>query len=195
MYEKDLILERCIEEEKKILYAEEIRKNRMKQSSKIQNWVKVNERARAANKNADVEAYKVELERLSLGGKDNDFDPYARRKMRPQILWDVGKDKSDEKNEAPELAKKNEASVSHDGAKNDSTNPEVSIGKENSSEPESHNRVLKNLDDLAIDEELIARSSIELSVTHANKGLAIIGRVRKGLSLDEYLVRKAAGTL
>jgi RNA polymerase-associated protein RTF1 len=195
-----LTLQKCMEEEKKILAAEESRKNRMKQSTKIQNWVKVNERAKAANKNADVEAYKIELERMSHGGKEKEFDPFARRKVRPQILWDVGKDKSKDNDQNLENAdaKKSEGTGLLDADNTESKNSGPHDPTETTIGQAAKNPKLKHSDelhDLAIDEELIARGNIQQGNGHSNKGSSLLGRVRKGLSLDEYLMKKAAGTL
>jgi len=200
--EKEAALQKYQDDEKKILTAEENRKNRLKQSSKIQNWVQVNERAKIANENADVEAYKVELERMNLGEKGKDFDPYARRKVRPQILWDVGKDKpKDNQNQNQEISdsKKVEGSGLRINEKGESKTIELHKPAEASIGNPMKKMGLKSTDeshDLAIDEELIARSNMNLGIGHStSKGSSILGRVRKGLSLDEYLMKKAAGAL
>ena len=59
-------LEENIEEQKRIQQEDQERSNRLKQSSKVQNWVKVNQRAKLANRNADFEAFKEEQARKKM---------------------------------------------------------------------------------------------------------------------------------
>merc|ERR1712013_737720 len=62
-----------------------------KKSSKVQDWAKVNQRARLANQNADFRAYRQEQEREKTQGLvEPKFDPYARRRQKPKNLWEVG---------------------------------------------------------------------------------------------------------
>lgn len=75
--------------------AEANRRNRISKS-KVQDWVKVNERAKKDNQLADVKKKNIET------GKKV-FNPYARRDVKAKNLWDIGQEKKpDAKKKLPE---------------------------------------------------------------------------------------------
>jgi len=162
--------------QEKIHIAEASRTKRMKNSEKNQNWAKVNERAKAANKAADVTAYKGELGARRDGLETGPKDLFARRKVKPKILWEVGQTMEEESNKV---------AVSEEAARDDSNN-------NNKGQDESRERInsrkaklADQINDLAIEEEALTAG---LNGAH-NKKIAAT-RVRKGISIQEYLERK-----
>merc|ERR1712013_793219 len=61
-------LEEKIKEQKKIAKEDKDRIDKLKKSSKVQDWAKVNQRARLANQTADFRAYRQEQEREKTQG-------------------------------------------------------------------------------------------------------------------------------
>ncbi len=186
--EKDL--EKKVDEQKKILDAEASRINQLKNNEKNRKWAKVNERAIAANKAADIEAYKMELAQRKSGQKEA-ANPYARRKVKPINLWSVGQElKEDEKD-----ATNNDVGEK----KNNQEDEAMVIDEINESEDnnqtandlrsELKKKLSEQIHDMSIDEEVIPR------VMLSNTKKPVTSRVRKGISLAEYFERKAAGTL
>jgi RNA polymerase-associated protein RTF1 len=190
------------EEEKRTRQVVDERKRRLKERSKDQNWAKVNKRALSKNQRADRDAHK-EQEKDPVGGSGaavkDVFNPYARRKVKPKILWEVGQD--DEKKEE---GKKDEAAMMIVDAKKDGDSAEkikdvVMVEMPAAAATMEHEpndkaaTALSESHQFAIDEEALAKdslSSLLLGSKRFNKK-----RVRKGISLAEYLERKAAGTL
>merc|ERR1712013_371392 len=100
-------LEEKIKEQKKIAKEDKDRINKLKKSSKVQNWAKVNQKARLANQNADFRAYRQEQEReKTQGSAEPKFDPYARRRQKPKNLWEVGGPKQEKSLETVEEKRK-----------------------------------------------------------------------------------------
>ena len=190
-------LQDMLEEQQRILKEEQDRINRLKQSSKVQNWVKVNQRARLANRAADFESYKEQhAKEKTDGSAEPKFDPYARRKVKPKNLWEVGSKKSNDK--APETAdiaqsEKKESSLL-------SERDDLNVGKDGDKEnkrddiPESQKLELPGQTyQFAFDDEIIVGGDIaNLAGIGAKRSKS---RVRKGISLEEYQERKTAGTL
>lgn len=171
-----------IEEQKKILSAETSRKKQLQNNTKNQKWAKVNRRAIEANKTADVEAYKAEIEKKKSGKKEP-IDPYARRKAKPVILWDVGQTKKEEEKDT----------TSKDAEKKEDDEAKRALEEENNDPSRDLRNGLKKklsyqMNDMSIDEEAFPRLL-------GNNKKNLPSRVRKGLSLSEYFERKAAGTL
>ena len=203
---KSALEEKKLEQER-ILTAEEIRKKRIKGADKIQDWNKVNERAMEKNKMADYEAYKQQREQekkeAAAQGAPK-FNPYARRKVKPKILWEVGQ-KTDEDDKDKAAAAEDAAGsagaagqVSADGQKGTdaaaSSGDAANVpGKENASADDR-----KNNDDFAIDDELLIRGGSD-SLAAAATGGSVAGRagvrVRKGLSFADYQKAKEVGHL
>ena len=182
-------------EQTRIMKEDEERSNKLKQNSKIQNWDKVNQRAKLANQSADFAAYKEQRAREKAeGSAEPKFDPYARRKVKPKNLWEVKGAKSDEAAEATVEEEKNEAAALVE--RDDSTNATKEVDKENKRDdnPDSQkNDLPSQSNQFAFDDDIMIGGDI------AN--LAGIGvkktttRVRQGISLEDYQSRKAAGTL
>ena len=154
----------------------EDRKQRLKKRGRDQDWAKVNQRALQQNQKADFNASKIQESANTK--KKGDFDPYARRKVKPKILWEVGQDEKEE-------------------SKGESEDKQAADSIENSSTPhlvpESTKDSLLSVDShqFAIDEEDLAQSSSALILGKKSTKT----RVRKGISLMEYMERKANGTL
>ena len=163
------------------------RKRRMQKTSKIHNWAKVNKRAVQMNQKTDREANK-EREQKEADQK-GDFNPYARRKVKPKVLWEVGQEKEEGGEE-----KKDQTSAENEPARDTGTT-EVGavIAPPLVQEDEDQTAALTESHQFTIDEEALAKDSLSFLPSRSQK--PVIQRVRKGLSLTEYLERKAAGTL
>lgn len=175
-------------QQKKIIEAEESRLKRIRNSKKVQDWARVNERAKAANKAADTEAYKSELARRE--NKDSGpKDLYARRKVKPTILWEVG-----QKEEKTEEASKKDKDPESDAANNNEgthDDSNATNGKDESRKLANDKaKIAEQMGDMAIEEVALATG---LPGTNGKKISAT--RVRKGISLDEYFERKAVGAI
>ena len=199
------ILDSALAEKQRIFEADEVRKQKTMQSTKVQNWVKVNQRAREKNRTADYLSYK---EHAKQAHSSSTFDPFARRKVKPDILWEVGQGKDKDADKMGEAEKgvvesesksdqaKNKVSATTDSTA--ATSAAKNGEKENKKKIDflsSQKELLGKKHQFAIDEEVLARTS-RLNVTDNNGGSNFRQeRVRRGLSLSEYLQRKAAGTL
>ena len=189
-------LEDRIEEQKRILKEEQDRINRMNKSSKIQNWVKVNQRAKLANRNADFESYKEQLAKEQIqGSAEPKFDPYARRRVKPKNLWEVGGTRSNEK--VSEIM--NTIGVSEEEKKEVTERDDTDIGTSGDKDakrediPQLQKTALPGqVNQFAYDEIMADGDITNLGGTGTKK---IRMRSRKGLSLDEYKERKSSGTL
>jgi len=180
-------------EQNRIMKEDEERSNKLKQNSKIQNWDKVNQRAKLANQSADFAAYKEQRAREKAeGSAEPKFDPYARRKVKPKNLWEVKGAKSDEAAEATVEEEKKETGAL---VERDDSNATKEVDKENKRDdnPDSQKNDLPASNQFAYDDDIMIGGDI------AN--LAGIGvkktttRIRQGISLEDYQSRKAAGTL
>mmetsp|Transcript_1491 Transcript_1491/g.3108 ORF Transcript_1491/g.3108 Transcript_1491/m.3108 type:complete len:996 (-) Transcript_1491:76-3063(-) len=185
----DEALRERLEEEQVILKKVKSRQERNKNRSN--NWVDVNERAKKLNRLADVGLNKPKVKESdkSPSGKVA-FNPYARRKVKPKNLWQVGQ--GDDKPEAEE-SKDAEAPPSTsehtNGDKNlDSTPPLVQ-------EQQGKAAALSQSHQFSIDEETLAQTSFLSGIGGFASKKKQKKRVRRGLSLAEYQERKAAGTL
>jgi len=183
---KALLKER-IEEQQKILKDEEERNNRLKGSSKVQNWVKVNQRARLANQNADFLSYKDQLAKEKAeASAEPKFDPFARRKVKPKNLWEVGGKQPSEKISDADGTVEEEKKDSHP-----SEDATKDVGKERNEnatpKPYSSGQSAPFVFDDDINIADIA--SLGLGMKKA------ANRMRTGISLDDYQSRKTAGTL
>lgn len=189
-------LQEKITEQQRIHKDEHDRINKLKKSSKVQNWVKVNQRAKLANQDADFQSYKEHRAReQAAGSAEPKFDPYARRKVKPKNLWEVGaKDKTTESksNDAVQEEKKDS---SHPSDRDDS-NTGKDGDKENKRNdiPETPKVELPGqTNQFAYDDEIMIGGDItNIGGLGAKKSRT---RVRKGISLDDYQERKSAGTL
>jgi len=203
--------ERKLEQER-ILTAEEIRKKRIKGADKIQDWNKVNERAMEKNRMADYGAYKQQREQEKREAESKGapkFNPYARRKVKPKILWEVGQkadedDKDKDKDKAEDTAGAGGAGPApSDGSKGtaDGSGDANVPGKENAARaPPAAAAAAERRntnDDFAIDDELLIRGGSDSLAAVAAAGGSGAGRagvrVRKGLSFAEYQKAKEVG--
>lgn len=183
-----------MEEQKRIHQEDQDRINKLKQSSKVQNWVKVNQRAKMANRDADFQAYKEQLAKAKQqGSAEPKFDPYARRRVKPKNLWEVGSSSksNDKASEAVEEEKK-ETSPSE----RDDSNAGKDGDRENNREevPEPQKMVLPGqANQMAFDDDIMMGGDIATLGGLGKKKTKT--RARKGISLEEYQERKTAGTL
>jgi RNA polymerase-associated protein RTF1 len=173
-----------IEREKMILKQVKSRQDRNKKRAK--NFVVVNERAHKMNRMADagLNKSKSKADEKSPSGAVA-FNPYARRKVKPKNLWQVGQgDEKKETEESEATAPKTTTKEANGDATNiNSTPPLVQ-------EQQGKAAALSQSHQFAIDEESFLTGIGGLDSKKKSKQ-----RVRKGLSLTEYLERKAAGTL
>ena len=137
------------------------------------------------NQKTDREANK-EREQKEAGQK-GDFNPYARRRVKPKILWEVGQDE-----EGTSEEKKEQTTTEKESGKDTATDPSSNAPALVQEETEQTAN-LSESHQFTIDEEALAKDSLSFLPSRSKK--AKIQRVRKGLSLAEYLERKAAGTL
>lgn len=190
-------LEEKLEEQQRIHEEEQDRINRMKKSSKIQNWVKVNQRAKLANKNADFESYKEQLAKEKIqGSAEPKFDPYARRRVKPKNLWEVGGAKPSEK--ASEIS--NSSRANEEEKKEATERDDINVGKSGDKDskrediPQVQKLVLPGqVNQFAYDDEIMIGGDIANLGGIGTKKIRV--RSRKGLSLEEYQERKSSGTL
>jgi len=173
------LLEEKLRSQEYIIKADEERKRKLTQNTLARNWKKVNAKAKAANKKADLESYKQHMKN-EKGGPSNaaeaalGFDPYARRKAKPKNLWEVNS-----KNEEEEQKQQDSSSGNNNASKPQIDNKKRILSDNNTPHFDSHQ--------FAIDEEMYYNKN----GTTSNK----TQRVRKGLSFTEYLERKENGTL
>ena len=178
-------LEERVEEERTLNDIVKNRKQKLTGRQKDQDWAKVNLRAVQINQKADREGYKAQQEadaRKAAGEKEK-FNPYARRRVKPKVLWEVGKAKG---------------AVNKEEEKKDSREDTPSI-------PEPAVEVATPALVHEIDKSMALSENHQFTIDE--EGLVIGGfgiggarkisrkRERKGISLDEYLERKANGTL
>mmetsp|Transcript_17875 Transcript_17875/g.20356 ORF Transcript_17875/g.20356 Transcript_17875/m.20356 type:complete len:974 (-) Transcript_17875:2886-5807(-) len=166
-----------LQEQQKVLNAEVSRSEKSRNNNKIRDWAAVNRRAKQANKNADAEAYKHDRERGST-------TIFGRRKVQKVILWNVGQEKKDENSEN---ATGDEKKDQDNNAKAGDDKNESNANNENSGDFHNKSKLTEQINEMSIDEEAIPR----LMGNNTNNKSATT-RVRKGLSLTEYLERKAA---
>ncbi len=182
------------EEQQRIHKEEEERNSRLKNSSKVQNWVKVNQRAKLANRNADFESYKDQLAREKIqGSAQPKFDPYARRSMKPKNLWEVGGPKTNEtsgssgmivEEEKKEATERDDTNVGKDG---DGENKREDVSEPLKMDLPGQANIFAFDDDIVIGSDIANMGGIGVK--------SVKVRARKGLSLMEYQERKAAGIL
>ena len=173
-------------EEKRLLDLDKNLKKRLRNTRNKHNLSRVNQRALVANQRADYDAYKQQ----KVKETEQALDPYARRKVKPKNLWEVGqgKDVKETKSTVKDNPKKKAKPI------DDNTN-----GKDNGIEKEKKKAEITptqktDMDQshqFAIDDELLGKSSSKFLNPQQSK----VKRIRRGLSLAEYQERKLAGTL
>jgi hypothetical protein len=163
----------------KVLEAEARRLDRFGKNKKTQSWAKVNQKAKNKNKTADVEAYKTEA---SNKGVEKKTSFYGRLKAKKVILWEVGqKDDTDKKD-----ADKDAAVVSNEEVLKDDTNDTNNAAKDARTSKKVN--ISDQMADIAI-----AQETITAGMNGTSK--KVTTRVRKGMSIEEYLKGKKEGTL
>lgn len=176
------------EERQKIRQEDGERRERLRNRSTVQNWGKVNARARLANRNADYGAYIEQAERAEAEQK---FDPYARRRQKPKNLWEVGgapaaagaeEKKEEAKDAAPSV--RDDAPAGKDG---DAGRPrrEELPGPPKPAAPAANR--------FAFDDDILTGGDAAHLGGIGRKPVRT--RARKGISFEEYQERKTAGTL
>jgi len=190
-------LEEKVKEQQSIQKEDRDRANRLKKNSKVQNWAKVNQRAKMANQNADFQAYIEQQAQAKIG--EPKFDPYARRRQKPKNLWEVGvpKQSSEKVSDVAGASgtieeEKKESSPSE----RDDSNAGKDGEKENRREVIPDPQKLEapgQANQFAFDDDIMISGDIaNLGGIGAKK---VRTRARKGLSLEEYQEKKTAGTL
>ena len=195
-------LEEKKEEREKIVQEVNERSDRLKKSVKVQNWVKVNQRARLANREADFRSYKEQQERGQAKPK---FDPYARRRQQPKNLWEVGggppapapgaagapptsggggADEEEKKETSP--VERDDAHAGKDGEAGGIPRREELPAPPRPEAPAAAGRFAFD-DDVLMGGDVATLGGIGRQPTRP--------RARKGISLEEYQQRKAAGIL
>lgn len=181
-------LEARLEEQERVMHVVDKRKKKLTSRRNDLNWAKVNQRNKELNEVADFEAFKEQKARaeaeVKTGGQPK-FNPYARRKVKPKMLWEVGQkeEKKDDDPKSTEMQVENFA-VDKNGHHNDSAIKAAQAAKEAEKAAQSHQF---NLDE---DAEVSAEASFGVSLKERSRA-----RMRKGISLTEYQQRKVAGTL
>lgn len=185
--------EEKLEEQRVVMEAVDVRKKRLKQRSNDVNWAKVNQRSKNINQMLDFDAVKSQKAKEKAESQASSgtpkFNPYARRKVKPKILWEVGQ-KDEEKEESNDKAAGDERREQAPSA----AAPEASGGDATPNlvhEQQQH----EDGHQFMIDEEVLAHSSIGTKNPQWEKKNQNGKRTRQGLSLAEYQQRKAAGTL
>lgn len=177
-------LEGILQEEQAVLEKVKSRKDRLTLRGADKKWAKVNQRALEMNQKLDRGALRdMEAERKEAESKPK-FNPYARRKVKPKILWEVGQTENEEKEES----KEGETGENATEKEQESTPSLVQEQQEKAA-------ALSQSHQFAIDEEILAQSSFTNGITGLSVKRPVRQRVRKGLSLNEYLEKKGAGTL
>ncbi|KAL3799735.1 hypothetical protein HJC23_010385 [Cyclotella cryptica] len=190
------LLQERLEEQKRVLKDEEDRINRLKGSSKVQNWVKVNQRARLANQNADFQSYREQLAKEKAeASAEPKFDPFARRKVKPKNLWEVGtKQSSDKTPDANSNGALEEEKKDIHPSERDDANAGKDADKDSKREDATETQ---KLDASGQSAPFVYDDDINIGDI-ANLGLGmkkLNNRARRGISLEDYQNRKAAGTL
>ena len=162
---------------------------------KDQNWAKVNRRALQINQKVDRESYKVqkEIDARKAAGEKEKFNPYARRKVKPKILWEVGQAKDDDDNKVDGTSN---IEVTAHVPTNNTPTEKATIPSLLNSEANRNSATLlvSESHQFVIDEEGLAAqqlsSNYQDKVEVATTVAARISRVRKGISMSQYLQRK-----
>ena len=159
-------------EQCKILQLDGTLKTRLKNRKNVTNLSNVNQRARKANEKAAFMPYKqkiVKEEKVAANGVTLDF--YARRKVKPKNLWDVGQTKTEDgddttttkenENKSSRVLSKSEEDKIIDGSAKTSKSSSLLSDKESSS---LNNKATPDIahqsHQFAIDEDFLGKNSI-----------------------------------
>jgi RNA polymerase-associated protein RTF1 len=184
------LLKQRLDEEERIKEKVQTRKHRLVSRSTDRKWAKVNERAVKMNQQADYEAFKEKETAVDTNASGQPvFNPYARRKVKPKILWEVGQ--KDEKKDAEEI-KDDSATGNKEITPKASGEADADTTPTMVPEQPGNASALSQSHQFNIDEEILAHTS---GIGGLGSKKNAINRIRKGLSLAEYHERKTAGTL
>ena len=165
------------------------RKQRLAQRSKDVNWAKVNQRNIAKNQRTDFEVSgkekEAEAKKAASSAKEK-FNPFARRKVKPKILWEVGQDKAEEEDKMGGEEEKKDSREGDDGKATEVT-PTLVQEQATDRLSQSHQ--------FTIDEEVLAQNGANGFSRLSSTKRPRKQRNRKGLSLTDYLDQKAKGLL
>jgi RNA polymerase-associated protein RTF1 len=178
-----LELETRLEEQEKVKDVADKQKKKLTTRRKDMDWAKVNQRNKELNETADFEAFKEQKARAEAEAKSGGqpkFNPYARRKVKPKMLWEVGQ-KEEKKDDDPKEKGPETPAEDQNGRRNETAIKAAQAAKAAEKAAQSHQF---NLDDEA-----------EVSGVGVAPKQPSQARVRKGISLTEYQERKAGGTL
>lgn len=161
------------------------RKAKLSMRAKDKNWAKVNERALQANQRTVLEPKEKKEKAAGSSANKTEFNPFARRRVKPKVLWDVGQDSGKDETKHEEEAKNKEKRERRE----DPPTEESQLLRE----PDKGSSI-GDVHQFAIDEERLAQASTfgfgigaKRKPTHTRK--------RQGISLKEYMEKKAAGLL
>lgn len=181
-------------DEQAIKDAVEDRKRRLAQRSKDKNWAKVNQRNIVKNQRTDFEVSQKEKDaatKKALSTTKEKFNPFARRKVKPKILWKVGQ------NDDAEATNEEETRIGVEEEKKDGR--EVEDGKAVEFTPnllqEPPTDAISQSHQFTIDEEVLAQNGANGFSRLSSTKRPRKERKRKGISLTEYLDKKAKGFL
>merc|ERR1712232_299606 len=102
-------LQKCKEEEQRVKEQVRDRKRRLAERAKDRNWAKVNKRNKGVNNRTDFEVSQKEKEaaaKKAASTTKEKFNPFARRRVKPKILWKVGQAEEAETEEKPDEEEK-----------------------------------------------------------------------------------------
>lgn len=172
---------------------EKVEERKERNKSRSNRWVDVNQRAIKMNQQADVGLNKIKGNSTDKSpiGKD-DFNPYARRKVKPKNLWQVGQgdeETGEEKNDPNVQPSTNSGDSLSNGNSNDQPTPPLF------QEQNVKAAALSQSHQFSIDEVALTQTSFLSGIGELTSKKSIKNRVRKGLSLIEYLERKGSGNL
>lgn len=167
------------------------RKRRLAQRSKDKNWAKVNKRNRNKNNRTDFEVSQKEKEAAAKKAESTakeKFNPFARRKVKPKILWKVGQVEAVEAEETKAAEEEKKDNREADDNKFGAVEVAPNLVQEQANDTiQSHQ--------FSIDEEALAQSGTNGFSRLSSMKRPRKKRVRKGISLTDYLDQKAKGTL
>ena len=179
-----------MEERREVMSIVKDRKRKLTTRRNDNNWAKVNQRAVKMNQGADFQSYKEQQARKEAEAKGGapKFNPYARRKVKPKILWEVGQKEEKKDDEAAQVNERDAAIEKEleEQARRDREKAAKAAqeAKKAAGVNQSHQFTL-DADDLAHDSLSFGLGAKKRKIT----------RVRKGLSLADYQKQKTAGVV
>ena len=188
--ESEKVLDEKLKDEEEVKDRVMQRKILLTGRTKDQKWAKVNQRALEINQKVDRGEMIAKKEAAeNAANKKESFNPYARRKVKPKILWEVGQQEEEDNGEVPKDSDAVKAVEQESGDKEIDSTPSLV------QEQQHKAAALSESHQFTIDEEVLAQSSFTNGIAGLGAKKAVGDRVRKGLSLSEYQERKSAGTL